>query len=297
MHLQSQFNFNQLIVKKAEELARMAECSAILFFKDTFCDGTDLSNILPKLRTIIISRKVLDCSSFNRMIETLIEVRSLSTQRLSQLRSAIFIGLTRNIFKYNDLLCCIGGIPESNQLDTVVIVEVKRELHPILMPEADLFPDSIQVEVVERIFNIATELAVEKREGRAIGCIFVIGDIKKVNTMVNPLVINPFYGYKENNRNVLNPFMDETIKELSSIDGAFIIQSNGTIESAGAMLNTPAQYQQKLPGGFGTRHTAAAAITRAADCIAIVVSSTGQVTFFRKGKMLPLLKKTNSSSL
>jgi len=47
-----------------------------------------------------------------------------------------------------------------------------------------------------------------------------------------------------------------------------------------------------LPGGLGSRHAAAAAISVAANCIAIAVSSsTGQVTLFRRGVMLPLTEK------
>ena len=34
------------------------------------------------------------------------------------------------------------------------------------------------------------------------------------------LILNPFHGYAEEDRSILNPFMDETIKELAMIDGA-----------------------------------------------------------------------------
>ena len=86
--------------------------------------------------------------------------------------------------------------------------------------------------------------------------------------------------------------MDETVKEFSSIDGAFIIRGDGVLESAGTLIHTP-EYQHTLPGGLGARHAAAAAITKVADCLAIVVSSsTGQVTLFREGEMLPLVEKT-----
>src|SRR5690606_4365859 len=147
----------------------------------------------------------------------------------------------------------------------------------------DLLPESVKIEVVERMLGIATELAVEGREGRPVGAMFVLGDTGRVNTMVKPLVLNPFYGYREEDRNVLNPFMDETIKEFSVIDGCFVIRGDGVIESAGSLIHTAAEHYENLPSGFGTRHSAAAAITKAADCISICVSaSSGQVTLFRK---------------
>jgi len=108
-------------------------------------------------------------------------------------------------------------------------------------------------------------------------------------------VLNPFYGYKEEDRNILNPFMDETIKEFSSIDGAFVIRGDGVVEAAGSLIQA-SDYNHALPSGLGARHAAAAAISVAADCIALVVSSSsGQVTLFRRGVMMPLTEKKVSA--
>jgi len=52
-----------------------------------------------------------------------------------------------------------------------------------------------------------------------------------------------------------------------------------------------------LPGGLGTRHAAAAAITHATNSIALVVSSSGQVTYFRKGRMFTLFEKSAGRAL
>jgi DNA integrity scanning protein DisA with diadenylate cyclase activity len=137
----------------------------------------------------------------------------------------------------------------------------------------------------------SAELAVEGREGRPVGCLFVVGDTEKVKTLTKPLVLNPFYGYKEEDRNILNPFMDETVKEFSSIDGSFIIRGDGVVESAGSLIQAT-DSTHELPSGLGSRHAAAAAISVAANCISIVVSSsTSQVTLFRRGVMLPLTEK------
>ena len=119
---------------------------------------------------------------------------------------------------------------------------------------------------------MATELAVEGREGKPVGCLFVVGDIDTVLKFSKPLVLNPFYGYKEEDRNILNPFMDETVKEFSSIDGAFLIGGDGVVESAGSLIQA-VDTEHALPSGLGSRHAAAAAISLQAQCIAIVVSS------------------------
>jgi DNA integrity scanning protein DisA with diadenylate cyclase activity len=70
-----------------------------------------------------------------------------------------------------------------------------------------------------------------------------------------------------------------------------VIRGDGVIESAGSLIQA-ADMNHVLPSGLGTRHAAAAAISVAAECIALVVSSsTGQVTLFRRGVMLPLTER------
>jgi len=287
-----QTRFNRLLLKEAEKIAIDSKSSAILLFGDTFAGGIEGAQGFPNFRTILVTRAASDRSPEGSQIETSIEVRSFSSQRLSQARSAILIGLTRGIFKHNDRLLCVGGIPSSNQLDTLMVVDIEREFQSVIDRENDLLPSSVTIEVLERMIAIATDLSVEGREGKPVGTMFVIGDTEKVNTMVKPLVLNPFYGYRLEDRNVLNPFMDETIKEYSVIDGGFVIRGSGVIESAGSLIHAPAEFYHNLPSGFGTRHSAAAAITKAADCISLCISaSSGQVTLFRKGVMFPLLEK------
>ena len=215
---------------------------------------------------------------------------------MAQLRSAILVALTRGVVAFRDRICCLGGVTGSNQFDTLVVVEVEREFQSLMTGHADLLPEDVKPEVLERVIAVATELAVEGREGRPVGCLFVVGDTEKVEKLSKPLVLNPFYGYKEEDRNILNPFMDETVKEFSSIDGAFIIRGDGVVESAGSLIQA-ADYDHALPSGLGSRHAAAMAISVATHCISLVVSSsTGQVTLFRRGVMLPLMDKKMSGS-
>jgi DNA integrity scanning protein DisA with diadenylate cyclase activity len=81
------------------------------------------------------------------------------------------------------------------------------------------------------------------------------------------------------------------VKEFSSIDGAFVIRGDGVVESSGSLIQATGN-SLALPSGLGSRHAAAAAISVATNCISIAVSSsTGQVTLFRRGVLLPLTEK------
>lgn len=282
---------NRLMFREAERVAQGADCSAIMIFGDTFIGGIEAGAVPSKLKTILVTRNPIEVSDDEKEFAETIQVRSFSSLRLAQLRSAILVALTRGIVAFTDRICCVGGMMGSNQFDTLVVVDIEREFQALLSDHNNLLPPDVKPEVLERVIAVATELAVEGREGRPVGCFFVVGDTESVLEVSKPLVLNPFYGYKEEDRNILNPFMDETIKEFSSIDGAFIIRGDGVVETAGSLIQATDK-DHSLPSGLGTRHAAAAAISVAANCIAIVVSSsTGQVSLFRRGVLLPLTEK------
>jgi diadenylate cyclase len=283
---------NRLMFRQSERVAQGANCQAIMVFGDTFIGGIQPGVLRSKLKLILVTRAALETGDQGGEFNDILQVRSFSNQRLAQLRSAMLVALTRGVVRFTDRICCVGGITGSNQFDTLVVVDVEREFQTLLTGStADLLPSDVKPEVLERVIAVATELAVEGREGRPVGCLFVVGDTERVSALSKPLVLNPFFGYKEEDRNILNPFMDETVKEFSSIDGAFVIRGDGVVESAGSLIQAT-DSTHDLPGGLGSRHAAAAAVSVAADCISLVVSSsTGQVTLFRRGVMLPLTEK------
>ncbi len=288
--------FNKLLTDEAAKIAKAAECSTILVFSDVFPPSLAPRLSFPGFKVVIAGDDVSDEDIALHRASATLAVRALSKARLSQLRAAILLGLTRGIFGFEDRVCCIGGIPGSGQLDTVLVVEVDEEFESVIARDEELLPPDVSPAALERLIALATELASTGREGRSIGALFVLGDHEAVKKRTKPLILNPFRGYDEEDRNILNPFMDETIKELAHIDGAFVVRGDGVAESAGSLLQARAD-DIELPGGLGTRHTAAAAITNVTDSIALAVSSSGQVTLFRKGRMFTLFDKSEGRSL
>lgn len=284
---------NRLMFRQALRVARGTNCGSIAVFGDAmYIAPVDMPEALREFKTVLVTRRAkegdLDDASFAHVIQA----RSFSKGRLSQAKSAFLVGLTRGVFAVNEKVCCIGGLSGSELFDTIMVVDLKQEFQALLSEHEAFMPASVSPEVFERVIGVAMELAVEGREGKPVGTLFVLGDTKKVEGMSKPLILNPFYGYKEEERNILSPFMDETVKEFSSLDGAFIISGEGVLVSAGSLIHAP-DYYHSLPGGLGSRHAAGAAISAATDCVAIVVSSsTGQVTVFRNGTALSLMDKT-----
>ena len=227
-----------------------------------------------------------------------LRIPNVPMTRLGQVKIALFLAFSKGLVKRGDKIVFLCGVEESGNLDTIIVTEVGREYEIFATSENEAVNGSgtrIPPEVVDRVIEIASELGSEGREGKPVGALFVVGDTHKVLPLTRQLILNPFRGYPEEKRNLLDHSLEETIKELSAIDGAFIIRSDGVIESCGTYLKTASQEEFELPQGLGARHHAAAAITSVTDSIAVTVSeSTGTVTIFRKGAIVTEIEKPRS---
>src|SRR3989344_611572 len=97
-----------------------------------------------------------------------------------------------------------------------------------------------------------------------------------------------YKGYPEEMRKITDPSIKETVKEFAQLEGAFAINSDGTILTCGAYINVNTEHVN-LPLGFGTRHRSCAALTQETDAIAVVVSQSGGIVrVFKNGK--PIIK-------
>ncbi len=137
--------------------------------------------------------------------------------------------------------------------------------------------------VFEAVIKIALEISAEGREGRPIGTAFILGDSANVLAKSRQLILNPFQGYKREERLITNQDMLDNIKEFAQLDGAFVITGDGVVEAAGRYITIDTG-MVRLQKGLGTRHNSIAAITRRTESIGIVVSQSGGVVrIFRNG--------------
>ena len=138
---------------------------------------------------------------------------------------------------------------------------------------------------VEEVVNLAVELAREGREGRKIGTLFVIGDVEALTAQSRELILDPLYGHADELLHVDRPEFRETVKELAQLDGAFLLKDDGTFVSAGRFIDVDVTAPENFLPGLGTRHAAAASISRTTNSIAVVVSQSSVVRVFAAGEV------------
>ncbi len=166
----------------------------------------------------------------------------------------------------------------------IIVLEVSRVLYRIGRFKLTEFMENEAV--LEKVIQIAEEIRKEGREGKTIGTLFVIGEESELAPYMKPLVLNPFYGYPENLRDILVSDLNETIKEYAQLDGAFVISNKGIVISAGTYIDVNTEGIKKYLG-WGTKHLAAVAITEKTKSIAVLVSESGNVIkLFKNGKLI-----------
>ncbi|MBD3391082.1 MAG: hypothetical protein GF418_03415 [Chitinivibrionales bacterium] len=281
------------VIPAAVNLAKELKASALLVFADAVSDDSFLDQIRSRVRLIIATSTKTRFSAKDKRITALIHAPAFPASRTGQIKIGVLLALSRNLIQKGDRVVCLSGNSKSQTFDTVIALDVATEYKFFLSAAPTLLPPDVKPEVLERLVALAGEIAVEGREGKPTGTIFVLGDTNSVTAHVRQLIINPFRGYSEAERNILDPGLGETIKEFAAIDGAFIITGDGILLSAGSYLRPEGGVEiEALPSGFGARHAAAAGITACTDALAITVSeSTGMVSMFKGGTILMTISK------
>jgi DNA integrity scanning protein DisA with diadenylate cyclase activity len=143
----------------------------------------------------------------------------------------------------------------------------------------------VNTRVLEETVSLAVEIAREGREGRKIGTLFVVGDSGEVIKRSKPLILDPLHGHPDESKQIENPDMRETIKELAQLDGAFLVSNAGVVLSAARYIDA-ASDSLDLPLGLGSRHMAGASISRQTRAVAVVVSESSMVRMFDDGELV-----------
>ena len=143
----------------------------------------------------------------------------------------------------------------------------------------------VDARVLEQTVSLAVEIAREGREGRKIGTLFVVGDSGEVIKRSKPLILDPLHGHPEESKQIEDPDMRETIKELAQLDGAFLVSNAGVVLSAARYIDA-ASDSLDLPLGLGSRHVAGASISRQTRAVAVVVSESSMVRMFDDGELV-----------
>ena len=143
----------------------------------------------------------------------------------------------------------------------------------------------VNTRTLRRVVQIAVEIAREGREGRKIGTLFVVGDSEEVIKRSRPLILDPLAGHPDEKKRLDDPDARETLKELAQLDGAFIVSDEGVVLSAARYLDAVSD-SLDVPLGLGSRHMAAASVSKQTGAVGVAVSESSVVRMFDDGELV-----------
>jgi diadenylate cyclase len=283
---------NKSMLKNASSLAKSLRANALFLYIDALNEEEFVLDLPKNCELIAVSKKQLpEDSDFFQKYPKHILLPKIKLGRIGLIKLAMAYALSTKLVVDGDKVLFLAGTSQLMTLDTLTVFEIGKESEIITTKNITGISESVMPQIFETTLNLAIELAVKGREGKPVGTIFVIGDDERVMQLSKQMIINPFKGYSEEERNIVNPTLKETIREFAALDGAFVIGADGTVITAGRYLGATAD-STDIARGLGSRHLAAAGITAMTSAIAIVISeSTGDVRIYKNGQTLMEIEK------
>jgi DNA integrity scanning protein DisA with diadenylate cyclase activity len=280
------------LLKAANQLARELSADAVLLVTETDLPWDQVQFHLPHSKLLVAARPpslarklrdrddlvVLDVEPGPSPTQELLSMALLEGVASEHLRSGAHV-----VALYNGIV--VGGdIPE--QIDSMSVIHLSEHLERLTAAELRKLDTHVPLETLRAVVDLATAIGAEGRESKPVGTMFVVGDTRRVLSMSQPLNFNPFRGYSPKERDVRDRRVREQIKDIAQLEGAILIRRDGVAEAA--CMNIIVEPQEiTISRGLGTRHYAAAAISRATRAIAVTVSqSSGTVRIFQDGEVM-----------
>lgn len=284
-------DISRVTFEQAQEMTRRVNAAKLLVHADAIRDAEYLFELVKGSKALVVSTNPDKFSNekvreLRRRGVELAVVPFRGLRRSTHVQFTLLFLLSQNILSAHDIAVNIFGIHGSGYFDSIRLTYVEREFDfPLSFRDSGLATTEAR-HVLVRLLQVVSELSAEGREGKAVGTIFVLGDSDRVRQQSRQMIVNPFSGTPEEHRNILDPSLEETIKEYAKIDGAFIVREDGVILSAGSFL-TGSPVAEELHPGLGARHAAALAITEHTRALAIVISeSTRKISIYHGGKRI-----------
>ena len=285
---------NRILVETACSIARKTGAKGVLISAAPAEEYEVLASIGQerKIAFIVAVRNSAQFEEVRHLFHKILRIPDIPLGRVNQIKMSILQALTRGLITHGDRWVFLSGIPQAKTLDSILLLEFGSEFEILYSSDLPVISSIALPEVFDVLLGLALEISSEGKEGRKpSGTIFVLGKHEEVLKYSHPMVFNPFQGYPEEERNILDVRLKETMKTFSAIDGAFIIREDGVVLAAGRHIDVAGE-NLDIPLGLGSRHRAAAGITSLTDALAIVISEeTGEVRIFHHGKIFMAFEK------
>jgi len=270
----------------AARLCAETDAGSLLVMLEGPTDWEQLREHASDVQIVIAADKAEDLDGADKAGLATIVLNMADSPVIEKLTQALLTGVAREVLSPGARVVVIYSGFEVDTIDSVSFIELDEHLGRLTARDLRQLETSVPLETLKTVIDLAVEIGREGREGKAVGTMFVVGDTRKVQMHCQPAGFDPVKGYSRPERDLHDPRVREAVKEVAVLDGAFIINADGTVEKAAQLVDAP-YANLTLSKGLGARHWAGAAISKATASLAIVVSqSSGTVRLFQSGEVM-----------
>jgi DNA integrity scanning protein DisA with diadenylate cyclase activity len=274
------------LLAAAQRVASDSDAAAIVMLSESPYDFLEIRKKLRNVRLVVASDNTDVQRAATADEVDLVPLDSSSRTRQMQLSQALIEAIADEYLESGDTIVALYSGYERDAIDSLSVINLRDHLARLTSRDLQRLETKVPLETLRSVVDLAVEIGREGREGKAVGTLFVVGSHRKVLPLSREGVHDNFRGYPRDERELSNPRVRESVKEIALLDGAFIVSSSGVVQSAGRILVAPAR-GLTLSKGLGARHWAAAAITKTTPAVAITVSeSNGTVRIFQDGRVM-----------
>lgn len=271
--------------------------SGIKLLKATEADGllvllerpTDWARLKKKTGNLVLvvathEESVHEAAVQAEIHSILLELPEASVQ--NQLTQAVLESVAAEFVRPGSTIVAIYSGFDTEDIDTITVLKLTERLGRLTARDLRKLETKVPLDTLKTVVDLAVAVGREGREGKAVGTMFVVGDHRKVLDESRSGGFDLVKGYSRKERNIFDSKVREGIKELSQLDGMFVISADGTIEGSARIIDT-SPVEITMTKGLGSRHFAGAAISKNTKAIAVVVSqSNGTVRIFQNGEVV-----------
>jgi DNA integrity scanning protein DisA with diadenylate cyclase activity len=280
------------LLKAARQLVHNMPADAVLLLTETGLDWDEVRDQLHGCRLLVAAQDVILTEKLKDQPGlTVLDIDPGPTPTKERMSLALLEAVRSEQLHHGaDVVALYNGIDAGDDrpehIDSLSVIHLGEHLERLSSKDLRNLDTQVPLETLRAVVDLATEIGREGREGHPVGTMFVVGDTRKVLTMCHPINFNPFRGYSRAERDIRDPRVREQIKDIAQLEGALIIRRDGVAVAACMYVNAPAE-GLTLSKGLGTRHWAAAAISRKTKAVAVAVSqSSGAVRIFQGGEVV-----------
>lgn len=270
----------------AIQLSASVEADALLVVVDGPSNWQQLKEKAGETQVIVAGDSEADLDGASEAGLDTVTVHLPGAPVFDKLTQALLEGVADDILVPGAEVIAIYSGFEAGTIDSISYIQLDEHLGRLTGRDLRQLETSVPLDTLKAVVDLAVDIGREGREGKPVGTLFVVGDTRKVLSFCHPAGFDPVRGYSRKERDLRDPRTREAIKEVAQLDGAVIVSADGTVERACQIVDA-AHANITLSKGLGSRHWAAAAISRVTKAISVAVSqSNGTVRLFQNGEVI-----------